>query len=420
MLNNFKRVISLLLVVMLIFSIQILAEDEGVALEWEYENKTLTIYGDGDMKDYGGYNIPMYVATINYDDRYYIHAPWRKHKEKAEKIVIEDGVTKIGSHAFYDFDKLEEVEIPRGVKVINNSAFAACKNLKEIELPITLKEIGKRAFEKCGFETVFIPRKVEKIDTCAFDGCQNLKEILVDEDNEHYTSKDGVLFTKDMSVLCDYPTKGNAVYEIPVGVKKISYSAFSESTSLVSLQIPIELEEVDDFAFYYCKNLKEINYEGSREDWRKIKVAQGNDALKEAKVNYNCVIERVKPEEKQIILTIDDTNAIVFGEIAECDVAPKIINGRTMLPARFVAENLGAMVEWDATEPNKISVKNEDVEVIIYIGEDVAFINGEEIEIDSPAFVENNRTYTPVRFIVEALGATAEWKNETRQVIITK
>ena len=47
-------------------------------------------------------------------------------------------------------------------------------------------------------------------------------------------------------------------------------------------------------------------------------------------------------------------------------------------------------------------------------------VNGKEIALDSPAFIENNRTYLPVRFIVENLGAKVEWVAETRQIIVTK
>ena len=90
-----------------------------------------------------------------------------------------------------------------------------------------------------------------------------------------------------------------------------------------------------------------------------------------------------------------------------------------MLPARFIAENLGAAVEWDA-EGRRVLIKKADVTIEIYIDSDKALVNGEIVVLDSPAFIENDRTYTPVRFIAETLGATVDWDEETRQVIITK
>ena len=90
-----------------------------------------------------------------------------------------------------------------------------------------------------------------------------------------------------------------------------------------------------------------------------------------------------------------------------------------MLPARFVTENLGATVEWIGEE-QKILITKDDMKIEIYIGSDKAYVNGEEVTLDSPAFIENDRTYTPVRFIAETLGVTVDWDEATQQVIITK
>lgn len=122
----------------------------------------------------------------------------------------------------------------------------------------------------------------------------------------------------------------------------------------------------------------------------------------------------------RIILTVGDKNANVFGVIKTNDVAPKIVNERTMLPARFVAENLGAAVTWTAAEPDKVLISGNNIEIIIYIGSDTAYVNGKAVKLDSPAFLENNRTFTPIRFVSENLGATVEWLPETQQAVITK
>lgn len=122
----------------------------------------------------------------------------------------------------------------------------------------------------------------------------------------------------------------------------------------------------------------------------------------------------------QIILTIGNKVAKVFGEDMANDVAPKIVNDRTMLPARFVAESLGAKVEWDDTAPGIVTITKDDVKIVIYICEEYAVVNGEKVKLDSPAFIENDRTYTPIRFISEELGASVEWLPETQQVVISK
>ena len=64
--------------------------------------------------------------------------------------------------------------------------------------------------------------------------------------------------------------------------------------------------------------------------------------------------------------------------------------------------------------------KRDNVKIEIYINSDKAYVNGEEITLDSPAFIENDRTYTPIRFIAESLGAEVDWNGETQEVTITK
>ena len=135
-----------------------------------------------------------------------------------------------------------------------------------------------------------------------------------------------------------------------------------------------------------------------------------------SKSQDNIVTE--EPQE-QIILTIGKKEALVFGETKINDVAPIIRNDRTMLPARFVAENLGADVKWD-NDTRKVTITKDDITIIITIDSQTAFANGTAIVLDSPAFIENDRTYTPLRFIAEKLGADVEWDGETQEITITK
>ena len=121
----------------------------------------------------------------------------------------------------------------------------------------------------------------------------------------------------------------------------------------------------------------------------------------------------------QFILTIGRKEALVWNTWKTNDVAPLIRNDRTMLPARFVAENLGAVVDWIGPE-RKVLITRDDTTIEIFINSDTAYVNGEAVRLDSPAFIENDRTYTPVRFVAERLGAAVDWNGETRQVIITR
>lgn len=146
-----------------------------------------------------------------------------------------------------------------------------------------------------------------------------------------------------------------------------------------------------------------------------------------ARITKNTVLyaKWTEPDDtaNKIILVIGKKEASVFGKTKSNDVAPKIVNNRTMLPARFVAESLGANVEWDGNKQLvTITGKNlktgEEVTILITIGAENAVVNGEEIKLDSPAFIENDRTYSPIRFISEHLGASVEWAEEEQTVTI--
>ena len=134
--------------------------------------------------------------------------------------------------------------------------------------------------------------------------------------------------------------------------------------------------------------------------------------------------EPVDDSKSKIVLAIGKKEATVFGETKINDVAPLIRNNRTMLPSRFVAESLGAVVSWNE-EKELVTIKGKDkdggdVTILITIGAEYATVNGKAVKLDSPAFLENDRTYTPIRFISERLGASVEWNENDNSVIITK
>ena len=124
-------------------------------------------------------------------------------------------------------------------------------------------------------------------------------------------------------------------------------------------------------------------------------------------------------ENNEIILTIGSKTVSVFGSEIENDVAPKIVNDRTMLPIRIVAENLGGTVTWNGALQRVTIQKGKDV-ILITIGADTAYVNGAAVKLDAAAFVENGRTYLPLRFVSENLGAQVTWNETEKTVTITK
>ena len=125
------------------------------------------------------------------------------------------------------------------------------------------------------------------------------------------------------------------------------------------------------------------------------------------------------PDKDMIKLTIGERDAVVFGETKTNDVAPLIRSDRAFLPSRFIAESLGADVEWD-NDNRKVTITKDETRIEITIDSDTAVVNGKEIKLDAAAFIENDRTYTPIRFISENLGAKVDWDPDTRDITITR
>ena len=115
------------------------------------------------------------------------------------------------------------------------------------------------------FKKVTFPSSMTKLDKVAFFFCAvSLEQIIVDPDNPHYCDIDGVLFSKDKSVLICYPNeKSELEYIIPDSVKKIGKTAFAYCVNLKSVHIPDSVEKIENYAFWVCKGLKKITIPAS-------------------------------------------------------------------------------------------------------------------------------------------------------------
>lgn len=124
---------------------------------------------------------------------------------------------------------------------------------------------------------------------------------------------------------------------------------------------------------------------------------------------------------KTIVLTIDSKIAKVDSNSVVTDVPPIIVNSRTYTPSRFVAEQLGATVDWnEAKQLVTVTSKDKKTVVELTIGSSNAKVNGKTVAMDAAAFIQNGRTYTPSRFVAEQLGAKVVWSEANRQVTITQ
>lgn len=100
------------------------------------------------------------------------------------------------------------------------------------------------------------------------------------------------------------------------------------------------------------------------------------------------------------------------------NVLPKIENDRTLIPIRAVIEGLGAQIDWDS-ETRTIEINKNGIEITLMIDSTSALVNGAVAYLDAAPKIENDRTLVPLRFISENLGSKVDWDEETTTVIIT-
>ena len=125
------------------------------------------------------------------------------------------------------------------------------------------------------------------------------------------------------------------------------------------------------------------------------------------------------PQPGEVVMTIDSKALVKDGKIRQMDVAPTITNSRTMLPVRFIAEALNGKVDWNP-QKRTAYISYEGRKVQIAIGSSVMKVNGKDVKIDTPAKIMNGRTMIPIRAVAEGMGLRVDYDAPSRTVIISK
>jgi len=130
------------------------------------------------------------------------------------------------------------------------------------------------------------------------------------------------------------------------------------------------------------------------------------------------------PQKIVIILKIGSKVISVNGKDSLMDVTPTIIEGRTLLPIRYVVEALGGKVDFEANT-KKITIIMRDIKIEMWINNPVAYVNGKKVQIDpdnpniKPLVVPPGRTLVPLRFVAENLGCKVDWEPNEKKITIT-
>ena len=181
------------------------------------------------------------------------------------------GVKRIGQNAFYNCRKLTSVELSENLTTIESGAFQSCVALKNIEIPDSVTTIGDNSFKDCTeLETVTIGKGCTSVTASAFTADFNLVKFDVSEDNENYTSVDGVLYNKEKTAVVCYPKSLSGEYVIPDTVTSIEKAAFENCNKLTKITIGSGVETVNPYAFNQCNLLATVVFKDSDTANKKI------------------------------------------------------------------------------------------------------------------------------------------------------
>ena len=220
-------------------------EGDGSNITWSFDTDTglLKFEGTGKMANYGP------------DGAF--PSPWYdKYESQIRSVEIGEGITSIGSCAFYKCIYLSSAVIPEGVTTLGDSAFSACRSLKEI----------------------YIPSTVEKIGTRTFSWFVGLEKITVSENNPVFHSDGNCIIetaTKTLLTGCNtsvIPTDGS--------VTAIGDNAFSGCNGLSSIVIPDCITSIGECPFVFCNsNLTVIFPTGSASYIHDVKYNRNNNCF---------------------------------------------------------------------------------------------------------------------------------------------
>ena len=245
---------------------------DGKVAELDLTNANIVAGGTPYMTVYG---TPMTTETDVLGDYAFLNLP-------CTSIALPANLKALGAQSLAGCTNLLEINLPTTLERIGLGCFINCIKVKEMVLPDNVKEIGDGLFQRMdGLKSVNMGEGIDSIpnstflmannledvnigcatrfDAIIFFNTPGLKNIYCSDNNTAFASEDGILYSKDKSVLISYtPGREAFAYEVPSFVKKLGKRSFMYS-ALEEVTIPGNVEEIGEDAFCNNANLTSIN-----------------------------------------------------------------------------------------------------------------------------------------------------------------
>lgn len=186
--------------------------------------------------------------------------------EQLNSVYIPDSVAYIGK-AVFAYSSVKTVHLSKNIKSLEagfdydgeGEGFFAGSNLEKILIPDGIEKIGYSTFSGCrNLKEVYIPVSVKEIEDYAFNNCESLEKITVAKDNVHYYSKDGVLYSFSGQLLIYPANKKGTTFITPEEVNEIYQYAFYENKHLKKITLGNIISKIGYRAFA-CSNIESVN-----------------------------------------------------------------------------------------------------------------------------------------------------------------
>ncbi len=189
--------------------------------------------------------------------------------EHAAWILDEDGTLTISGTGDTDANTkwkpylIEKVIIEEGITSIAERLFEEA-NMRSIQIPDSVTTIGAHAFERClWLKEIRIPKNVSSLDGSAFDGGGTMTTIAVDPENPKFSSRNGVLYNKDRTVLVRVPAGTTGSYRMPDSVRTMGNDCMEYCDNLTSVKLSKKLRTIQANAMTLCTKLKKLSLPAS-------------------------------------------------------------------------------------------------------------------------------------------------------------